>query len=181
MNAHHLVLETERLVMRFPNLEDAKPISILANNPNIANMVATVKSPYSLEDAQQWLDITKKNHDSLLHITFLLCLKGNCTIVGTCGATHIKQQTYGLGYWIGEDYWNNGYATEAVKTLVDFLIKKREAKYISAWYANENRASKRVLEKSGLSYQGKQQDIHSIGRGCDVPCSLMEMDLKSQR
>ncbi len=141
-------------------------------------MVATVKHPYALEDAEQWLKQVQANHDSLMHITFLVCLNHNNQIIGTCGATHTKQQTYSLGYWIGEEYWNKGYATEAIKTLADFLIKKREAKYLGAWYANENIASQRVLEKAGFTYRGKQQDIHSLGRGCDVPCSLMEMDVK---
>ncbi len=173
-----LLIETERLHLRLPITQDAEIISKLANNINIASMVATVKHPYTLSDAEQWLKQTSDNHDNLLHITFIISLVHNKAVIGTCGASHMKQQTYGLGYWIGEDYWNNGYATEAVTALRDFLIKKREAKFLGAWYANENIASKRVLEKSGFKYRGKQMDIHSLGRGCDVPCSLMEMDVK---
>ncbi|WP_406537094.1 GNAT family N-acetyltransferase [Methanobrevibacter sp.] len=57
-----------------------------------------------------------------------------------------------LGYWIGEEYWNNGYATEASKELIRHAFFDLNVDAIFASYRQENKQSGRVLEKLGFKY-----------------------------
>ena len=52
-----------------------------------------------------------------------------------------------LGYWIAEEYWGNGYATESSKALIEHVFNDLDVKTIYATYRTENIRSKRVLEK----------------------------------
>ena len=57
-----------------------------------------------------------------------------------------------LGYWVGEDYQNKGFATKASKILVQRAFKELKVKNIYATHAPENIQSKRVLEKLGFKF-----------------------------
>ena len=55
-----------------------------------------------------------------------------------------------IGYWIGEQYWRNGYATEAVKQLVALAFNQLGINRIYVDVFEYNVASMRVLEKIGF-------------------------------
>src|SRR5206468_11543199 len=63
-----------------------------------------------------------------------------------------------LGYWIGVDFWNRGYCTEAVKTLLEYGFKVLNYHKISARYFAGNYPSGRVMEKAGMVREGILQD-----------------------
>src|ERR1044072_4433327 len=50
-----VVLETQRLVLRAPQLEDAKAIAALANDRRIAENTARIPHPYRVSDAESWI------------------------------------------------------------------------------------------------------------------------------
>ena len=57
-----------------------------------------------------------------------------------------------IGYGIGSKYWNRGYVTEAVRRFIDFLFKEKGFSTVFASYFTGNEASRRVMEKSGMTY-----------------------------
>jgi RimJ/RimL family protein N-acetyltransferase len=64
------VLETERLVLRAPRLEDAKAIAQLANDRRIAENTTRVPHPYKLADAEDFIEqVNKAGGESALLIT----------------------------------------------------------------------------------------------------------------
>ncbi|WP_410990866.1 GNAT family N-acetyltransferase [Bacillus cereus] len=58
-----------------------------------------------------------------------------------------ENQTVEIGYGFIEKYWNQGYATEAVKELIDWAFKTGEVETIIAETLLDNYSSMRVLEK----------------------------------
>ncbi len=60
-----------------------------------------------------------------------------------------------LEYAIAADYRNRGYATEAVKCMVDYGFSKLGLAVIAAWVRSHNTESLRVLEKSGFVFEGR--------------------------
>ncbi|WP_084262163.1 GNAT family N-acetyltransferase [Ruminococcus sp. NK3A76] len=60
-----------------------------------------------------------------------------------------------IGYGINEKHQNNGYATEAVKAVLEWALNKPDVTAIEAETEPENAASKRVLEKCGFVLNGK--------------------------
>ena len=59
-----------------------------------------------------------------------------------------------IGYGISEEYQNKGYATEAVKAVLDWAFAHTEVTAIEAETDPDNTASKRVLEKCGFALNG---------------------------
>ena len=54
------VLETERLCLRAPRLEDAKLVAALVNDRRIAENTARIPHPYAIADAREWIDAANK-------------------------------------------------------------------------------------------------------------------------
>ena len=59
-----------------------------------------------------------------------------------------------IGYGISEEYQNNGYATEAVRAVLEWAFSQPEVVTIEAETDSDNTASKRVLEKCGFALNG---------------------------
>ena len=55
---------------------------------------------------------------------------------------------------IGVDYWNNGYATEAARRIVEFGFNGLELNRIGAKTLKRNTTSGRVLQKLGMKHEG---------------------------
>jgi ribosomal-protein-alanine N-acetyltransferase len=83
--------------------------------------------------------------------------------------------TVELGYSLLQPYWNRGYATEAVKTLVEWAFDCPEARGVFAEAQLGNTASIRVLQKAGFKEVGPGSERglarFEIGRE-DLPASV---------
>ncbi len=67
-----------------------------------------------------------------------------------------------LGYWIGESFAREGYMSEAIAALVHYAFTTLDLSRIEAACLPENKASRRVLEKSGFKYEGVAQSYLQI-------------------
>ena len=72
---------------------------------------------------------------------------GCCSLIPQSDVYRINAE---IGYWIGEQYWGNGYATEAVKQLVAIAFNQLGIHRVYAKIFEYNVASMRVLEKIGF-------------------------------
>jgi len=143
------VLETKRLVLRAPHLEDAKAIASLANDRRIAENTARIPHPYRISDAESW--IAGSNIEPGEE-TYLITLDG--TIIGGCGFDLRDDPTPEIGYWLGVKYWGKGFATEAVHALIDHAFTDLELRALQSSVRVTNPASRRVLEKCGFQWTG---------------------------
>jgi RimJ/RimL family protein N-acetyltransferase len=142
------VLETKRLALRAPRLEDAKSVAALANDRRIAENTARIPHPYRMTDAEGFISGANKAGDAV----FLITLRDG-TIVGACGIVS-EDETPELGYWLGVPYWGNGYATEALHAVVDYAFTDLGHEALQAGARVTNPASRRVLEKCGFQWTG---------------------------
>lgn len=143
-------LETERLILRTPNLDDAAAVAGLANNRRIAEMTMLIPHPYGIEDAARWIAAPAA---AIGHTKFGVFAKDGA-FVGACGYTTARGENPTIGYWIGEPYWGRGYATEAARAVVDHLFSETGLGEIVANCRVSNVASRRVLEKCGFQWTG---------------------------
>ena len=60
-----------------------------------------------------------------------------------------------LEYAIAADFQNRGYATEAVKCMVDYGFLELDLTVIAAWVRSHNAESVRVLEKCAFTLEGR--------------------------
>jgi RimJ/RimL family protein N-acetyltransferase len=143
------VLETKRLALRAPLLEDAKTVAMLANDRRIAENTARIPHPYREADATSFIaGVNKPSGEAL----FLITLRDG-TVVGACGLM-LQEETPELGYWLGVPYWGKGYATEALHALIDYAFADLGHNALQAGARVTNPASRRVLEKCGFQWTG---------------------------
>lgn len=60
-----------------------------------------------------------------------------------------------MEYAIVAEYRNKGYATQAVKRMLDYGFKEMNLLAIAAWVRSHNEASTRVLEKCSFTFEGR--------------------------
>ncbi len=144
------VLETERLVLRAPRLEDAKTVAALANDRRIAENTARIPHPYKLADAKDWISSAGMRGGEQ---TFIITLASGA-IIGACGLELRDPPTPEIGYWLGVPYWGEGYATEAVRALIDHAFTDLDHESLNAGARVTNPLSRRVLEKCGFQWTG---------------------------
>jgi len=143
------VLETKRLALRMPRLEDAKSMVALANDRRIAENTARIPHPYKLADAESFISGANR---SAAAAVFLITLRGGA-VIGACGITVLDEQAE-LGYWLGVPYWGKGYATEALHAVIDYAFTDLGHEALNAGARVTNPASRRVLEKCGFQWTG---------------------------
>ena len=86
-------------------------------------------------------------------MTTTFCIAVDGKLAGSIGVTlrdDVYRKTAELGYFIGEEYWGQGIATEAIKQMVKYVQKKFDLVRIDADVFEFNKASMRALEKNGF-------------------------------
>ncbi|WP_029005452.1 GNAT family N-acetyltransferase [Azorhizobium doebereinerae] len=148
------VLETERLVLRAPRIEDIPAVAALANNHKIAEMTANLPYPYRLSDARAFVETLAQTPDAA---TFALFLKneGEQALVGMCGfGRRPPEPVHEIGYWIGEPFWGRGIATEAMRAVIDYVFSETDIDLLAGAARVVNPGSRRVLEKCAFQWSG---------------------------
>jgi len=171
-------LQTGRLLLRPFVAEDADDVQRLAGDVRIARGTAAVPHPYPDGAAEQWIASHEALAEAGRELVFAVTLRASGELVGAASllaisAAHARAE---LGYWIGPPYWSQGYATEAVRALVDWgtrdLVLTRIVARCLAW----NTASAAVLRKAGLKDEGRLVQ-HEIRDGVPVDYLLFGLVL----
>ncbi len=150
-------LETERLVLRPFTLDDAKQVQKLAGDRQIASTTLNIPHPYDDGMAEEWIGTHEEGYQSGKGVTFAITLKKNGELIGAISIMSIVETHKGeLGYWVGVPYWNKGYCTEAGREVLRYGFMEKGLNRIHASYLARNPASGRVMEKVGMSYEGKR-------------------------
>jgi [ribosomal protein S5]-alanine N-acetyltransferase len=128
---------------------DADSLASHANDMAIwQNLRNRFPHPYSLEDAQKWIEYAQNQHPTL---NFAIVVEG--AAVGCIGLTP-KEDVYTynmeLGYWLGQAYWNKGIMTQAVKLVRDYAFDTFDIKRLYAITFGFNKASIKVLRRAGF-------------------------------
>lgn len=149
---HQYTLETERLLLRAATLADAPRIQAIVAHPAIAKMTLNIPHPYPDDGAITW--ISSQIESEAINYSFLMTQKETSLVIGSIGIhPHERFSRAEIGYWLGLDYWNKGYTSEACRAVVDFGFEVLGLERIQAGYFTENIASRRVMEKAGMQYE----------------------------
>jgi RimJ/RimL family protein N-acetyltransferase len=70
--------------------------------------------------------------------------------IGIILQSDIERFTAEIGYWLGEDYWNTGIMTDAVRQMSSYVFNTFLLVKIYATVFDFNIASQRVLQKAGF-------------------------------
>lgn len=124
----------------------------LLNNKNVTDWLYKMPVPYTKSDAKDWIKYCRKNRDR--DDNFLFAIESENELIGGIGLHKRAVHCYETGYWIGEQYWGKGYATEALNKALDFAFNELKIVRVEAFVFEGNSASERVLEKCGFKKEG---------------------------
>lgn len=149
-----MILETERLILRPWQDEDAVDLYRYASDPDVGP-VAGWPVHTSVENSLEIIRTVLRANE-----TYAVCLKENNKAIGSIGlkmgdATDMtdRDDECELGYWIGKPYWGKGLIPEAAREILRHGFEDLGMKKIWCGYYDGNEKSKRVQEKIGFVYQ----------------------------
>ncbi|MGB1017977.1 MAG: GNAT family N-acetyltransferase [Chitinophagales bacterium] len=154
-------LESKRLFLDKLKLEDAPLIAKYAGDKKISEFTLNIPFPYKEKDAVWWIQNSFKTFKENTQYTFGIYLKETQEFIGGIGLIlDHKNKKASLGYWVAVPFWNKGFMTEAVNTIIDFGFKNLHLNKIFAQHLVENEASGRVMQKAGMLLEGTLAEHH---------------------
>lgn len=154
-------LTTARLELRPPTMDDAQAIfSGYAQDGEITRYL--VWRPHGdLDETRRFLRTCVDGWASGKEFTWAITLKESTDLIGMV-ACRPRGHRADLGYVLARSYWGNGYMTEAVSAVVQWLLGGPEVYRVWAVCDTANLASARVLEKVGMTREGilKRWSVH---------------------
>ncbi len=162
-----MTLETDRLILRSPLLDDAEPMfRNWASDPEVTRYLTwpahsgieisrMVVESWINEGGFQWMMVLKELNEPI----------GSINVVGldnlSCSAE--------LGYCIGRPWWHKGITAEALGAVIDFLFTQPGISRVFARHDVNNPHSGAVMRKCGMIFEGRFENggVNNTGI-CDV-------------
>jgi [ribosomal protein S5]-alanine N-acetyltransferase len=147
-------LATDRLLLRPFRMDNVPAVERMLSTPHVAEYTLSFPHPSPPGFAHDWISRHARWAERGIHLQWAIALR-NDTPVGAIGIALRTDPHHGdIGYWIGPDYWNNGYATEATKAVIAYGFDTLGLPRIQASCFVGNDASARVLQKAGMVEEG---------------------------
>ncbi|GHA42458.1 hypothetical protein GCM10008927_03670 [Amylibacter ulvae] len=134
------VIQTKRLTLRHFTSADAPAVAKALNDYEVARWLSSAPNPYGLDDAKKFINKTKS-----MKIKPFAIFDQN-QFVGCIGTDGLV----GLGYWIAQDHWGKGYASEAVRAVVNWHFSNPKNTELRSGYIADNDKSAAVQQKLGF-------------------------------
>ena len=145
-------IKTKRLIIRDLTLKDEEDYFEYASNP-IVGPNAGWKPIENMTIARRVLSGLILSNE-----TFAIVLKEEKKMIGTISlySTTIRKWKHArsIGFSLNYNYWNNGYMTEALEALVDYVFNKTDCEIIEVGHHLDNEGSRKVILKCGFKYDG---------------------------
>ena len=143
-------IKTERLVLRRHTIEDADRLHDMFG--------ADEKMfEYSGWDPYATREMARKTIQGFIdkydeEFFFGWAIESDGELIGTIGAYdhNAEADSIEIGISIGRRNWGKGYATEALKAVLEYLTENKKIRVVKAWCASGNIGSRRIMEKCGM-------------------------------
>ncbi len=150
------ILQTERLILRAFQMDDAPAVDKYVSEKEIAATTLNIPHPYTLEMAEEWIGTHKEAFENGQAVRFAITLGDSGELLGAIGleitAAHERAE---MGYWIGLPHWGKGYCTEAAIAAIQHGFDSLGLERIFATHLRRNPASGRVMLKAGMKHEGR--------------------------
>ncbi|MBV9091203.1 MAG: GNAT family N-acetyltransferase [Mycobacteriaceae bacterium] len=146
------VLVGPRILLRRPRLTDADALfARVASDPQVTQYLSW--TPHS--DVGE----TRRVISELFNIgddhTWVIAIRDTGDVVGQLGYRRPQPHAAELGYCLARQWWGQGLMSEAVRVVLDALARDPALFRVSAACHVCNTRSARLLERAGLSPEGR--------------------------
>lgn len=165
-------IETARLVLRRPSLEDAEAIfARYMSDAEVVRYLGRLRHT-SVEDSRQFLPISDSDWERGPAGPFLIEARDGGRLLGGVRLRFPEPDVALAGYALARDAWGRGYATEAMLAMVD-VVRALGLRELRASCHPDNAASIHVLEKCGMIQRGAVRELFpNIDPEAPVECPL---------
>lgn len=148
-------LVASRLYLSPFKKDDCTLLSSYLNNLNIYNMTLHIPFPYTLNDAISYYEKCQQKFLDIGMRSYGIYKKDDCRLIGCISISFDKSNNSGeVAYWIGEEFWNNGYASEALGSVLENAFNKDNYNKVFAYHYKKNKSSERVMIKNNMKLDG---------------------------
>ena len=175
------MITTERLLLRRMMVGDCYDMYEYASNPNVTRFLTWSPHP-DIEYTKEYLQYIANHYKLGDFYDWAIILRKENKMIGTCGFTrfHMNHDCAEIGYVINPAYRGQGIACEAVRSVMHFGFENLGLHRIEAKYIEGNEASRRVMEKVGMTFEGVRRGemlIKGSYRNIGV-CSILRDDVR---
>ena len=154
------ILETNRLLLRHQLPADLDDLWALYCDPEITTYIPD--APRTRQEAQEELEWHMHGHPRFPELGLWATIhKDTGKFIGRCGLlpwTIGGEQEVEVAYTIAREYWGQGLATEAAHAILDYGFEQLKLSRLICRIDEENRASRKVAEKIGMTFEREAQD-----------------------
>ena len=180
--SHIPQIETDRLILRRMLPADAADMYDYAHRSDVTRYLTWEPHP-NLTYTREYLAYVNAHYTAGDFFDWAVVDRESGRMIGTCGFTrfHCEADCAEIGYVIHPAFWGRGIATEAVGAVIRFGFQRLELNRIEAKFMAENDASRRVMEKNGMKFEGiMRQCMYIKGTYRDVGvCSVLRREYYS--
>ena len=174
-------IRTDRLLLRRMLVGDCYDMYEYASNPEVTRYLTWSPHP-DLQYTKEYLVYIGDHYKLGDFFDWAIILKEENKMIGTCGFTRFRfsHNAAEIGYVINPAYRGRGIADEAVRAVMRFGFRQLGLHRIEAKYIEGNEASRRVMEKVGMTFEGMRRDemlIKGVYRNIGV-CAILRDDAK---
>lgn len=145
-----ITIEAPRMILRLIQESDLDQIAELNLDPEVRKFFPG--GIQTREQSKQRMDEFMSFYEQYGLPCFIISDKITNEFIGRCGFGPIETGEIEVGYLIARKFWGMGYATEVLKSLLDWSKTNIKAEFIIAFAPIEHKASHRVMEKSNMKY-----------------------------
>jgi ribosomal-protein-alanine N-acetyltransferase len=150
-----IILETDRLLLRTEEPGDEAVFCAMYRDPEVMRFLGRGVPDQTPEETRQRLDRLLGHHDRHGFGLWVVVEKATGAVLGVCGLKYLDGgPEIEVGYHLARAAWGKGYATEAAAACLRHGFERLRFDRIVGVVREANRASRRVLEKIGLRYEG---------------------------
>lgn len=160
-------IESQRLLLSLLDSDDLERVHALHLLPE-TDKYNTLGIPENLEQTEEILKTwVEENQTPNGNRTFKIQSRSDNSFMGlialSMGAP--KFQSAEAWFKLHPDFWNQGYATEALQHIIDYGFEDLDLHRIEAGCAIENKGSARVLLKAGMQEEGTKRSVLPLKSG----------------
>ncbi|PIQ14876.1 MAG: GNAT family N-acetyltransferase [Flavobacteriales bacterium CG18_big_fil_WC_8_21_14_2_50_32_9] len=153
------IITTKKLILRKIEENDIPTILELMKEKAISEVTLNIPFPYSENDARFWINMARKGFENKNQYIFgIEDTATNNFIGGIDLAIEPNFDRAEVGYWLGKPYWNKGYCSDALATIINFGFEQLNLNKIFGVHIFENPASGKVMQKCGMQKEGELID-----------------------
>lgn len=154
-----ITLETERLILRRFKIEDAKDMYNNWATDKECNKYLTWELHKNIDETKTIINKWIEEYETGSY-NWVVELKSTSELIGAISVVraHKKDLNCEVGYCYGAKYWGNGYASEVLKRVIDYLLYDCNFHLVEAHHISGNPASGRVMQKAGMHREAVLRD-----------------------